>query len=287
MMSTDTPSPIFKQSALSQRFTVITIMFLSVLLGLLIYTITTLQKDKSNAFLIDVAGRQRMLLQKHVSEVFLTSQGITADFASTRDLIRSTLKALMDGGSVQLHPETHQQETITAVPTKEILEKLREQKKYIEHIFQLADHFLLLKPDHLDYRPQLQTLRTQHTLAIRTADEAVKKLDENSEEILSTMVQREVLITIIDGILGIFITAKGIRNGRKLENEIAERKRVESALRENEIFMSSIVENIPDMIFVKTAKDLRFVRLNKAFEELVACSRKECLGNTDYDIFPN
>lgn len=52
------------------------------------------------------------------------------------------------------------------------------------------------------------------------------------------------------------------------------------------MFLHSIVENIPDMIFVKDAKDLRFVRFNRAGEELLGFSRSEMLGKTDYDFFP-
>ena len=45
-----------------------------------------------------------------------------------------------------------------------------------------------------------------------------------------------------------------------------ERKRAEVELRTSEVFLESIVENIPHMIFVKDATELRFVRFNKAGE---------------------
>jgi PAS domain-containing protein len=60
----------------------------------------------------------------------------------------------------------------------------------------------------------------------------------------------------------------------------------EEALRESENFLRSIIENIPDMIFVKNAKELRFVRFNKAGEELLGYSREKLIGKNDYDFFP-
>jgi len=72
----------------------------------------------------------------------------------------------------------------------------------------------------------------------------------------------------------------------QLEADIAERKRIEAVLSENEAFLDTIVENIPDMIFVKEAHDLRFVRFNKAGEALLGLKREEMYGKNDSDFFP-
>jgi PAS domain S-box-containing protein len=57
-------------------------------------------------------------------------------------------------------------------------------------------------------------------------------------------------------------------------------------LRESEAFLNNVVENIPDMIFVKDASNLRFVRFNKAGERLLGYAREELLGKNDHDFFP-
>ncbi len=40
------------------------------------------------------------------------------------------------------------------------------------------------------------------------------------------------------------------------------------------------------MIFVKEAKDLRFVMFNRSGEELLGYSRHDLIGKNDYDFFP-
>ena len=48
----------------------------------------------------------------------------------------------------------------------------------------------------------------------------------------------------------------------------------------------SIVENLPTMLFVKDASDLRFRRINRAAEDVLGLDRRALLGKTDYDLFP-
>jgi PAS domain S-box-containing protein len=56
-------------------------------------------------------------------------------------------------------------------------------------------------------------------------------------------------------------------------------------LRKSEEFLENVVEHIPDMIFVKDAQTLKFVRFNRAGEQLLGYSREELLGKSDYDFF--
>ncbi|MBS2014509.1 MAG: CHASE3 domain-containing protein [Deltaproteobacteria bacterium] len=78
-----------------------------------------------------------------------------------------------------------------------------------------------------------------------------------------------------------------------LRREIRRREEMEVSLREQETelhrantFLDSLIDNIPDMIFVKEAKDLSFVLFNRAGEQLVGIPREEMLGKSDVDFFP-
>ena len=51
-------------------------------------------------------------------------------------------------------------------------------------------------------------------------------------------------------------------------------------------FLDAVIENIPDMVFVKEAARLRFVRFNRAGEELLGLTRATLLGKSDQDFFP-
>jgi PAS domain S-box-containing protein len=68
--------------------------------------------------------------------------------------------------------------------------------------------------------------------------------------------------------------------------DITKNKTSETELEESRKFLESIIENIPNMIFVKDAAELRFVRFNKAGEDLLGFKRKDLYGKNDYDFFP-
>jgi PAS domain S-box-containing protein len=96
--------------------------------------------------------------------------------------------------------------------------------------------------------------------------------------------------------------ALAISNGRLLrraQSEVDRRVIAEAALVESERlrraeqdvaranrFLDAIIENIPDMVFVKEAENLTFTRFNRAGEELLGLSRDALMGKSDYDFFP-
>ncbi len=72
----------------------------------------------------------------------------------------------------------------------------------------------------------------------------------------------------------------------QLETELTERRRAEQELRNANAYLDSVIDNIPIMLFMKDAKDLRNIRFNKAGRNLVGKSRDELIGRTDYDLYP-
>jgi PAS domain S-box-containing protein/putative nucleotidyltransferase with HDIG domain len=68
--------------------------------------------------------------------------------------------------------------------------------------------------------------------------------------------------------------------------DITEQLRIRDELKQSQALLSSIVENIPVMVFLKRAGDLRLELFNRAGEELLGYARTDLLGKNDHDLFP-
>jgi len=69
-------------------------------------------------------------------------------------------------------------------------------------------------------------------------------------------------------------------------HDITEQKKAEKELRQLNALLDTIIENIPNMLFIKDAKELRFIRFNKAGEHLLGYPKESLIGKNDYDFFP-
>lgn len=68
----------------------------------------------------------------------------------------------------------------------------------------------------------------------------------------------------------------------RLEGE--RRRCTERELRESNLFLDSVIENIPSAIFIKRAVDLVWVRVNRAYEEAYGMDRGSIIGRTSRDV---
>ncbi len=80
-------------------------------------------------------------------------------------------------------------------------------------------------------------------------------------------------------------TRQLILGNEELREQIDERIRIERELRQANTFLDSVIENIPNMLFIKDASELRFVRFNRAGEDLLGYKREDLLGKNDFSFF--
>lgn len=68
--------------------------------------------------------------------------------------------------------------------------------------------------------------------------------------------------------------------------DFTEQRRAERILQRTEQFLATIIENIPEGIVAKDARNLRYVFVNRAAEKMIGMSRAEIIGKTARELFP-
>jgi PAS domain S-box-containing protein len=71
-----------------------------------------------------------------------------------------------------------------------------------------------------------------------------------------------------------------------LLQDVTDAKRIEAELRSSRQLLGSVVDNIPAMIFLKRATDLRYDMFNRHGAQIMGISSEQLIGKTDYDVVP-
>jgi PAS domain S-box-containing protein len=116
---------------------------------------------------------------------------------------------------------------------------------------------------------------------------APELLKDSIGEVFETRTSKTVQLICGDRIFSIAIEPTPSEKDVNLYGrDITMHKQADDELRESKALFETVVENIPLMIFLKEAADLRFVMFNKAGEELLGYDRKVMLGKNNLDLFP-
>ncbi len=252
--------------SIGRALLILSTVFILALFGILLYTITTIQNQKLDSVMVDLAGQQRMLSQRLMNEILLISQGIPADYRFTQKMLNQNLDALLVGGKAVINQVSGDTAVLPPPPSQEIRQALGEQQTLMAEFMQRAETFLKTPSDHPGYSLELDGLLALNARLIEVANKAVKLYSRNSREKISNMIVWESLIGTLVIIFGILITRQVKLANQELEHEIQERSRIETALRYR-IEIENLMTNLSTQFISLEAKDLD-AEINRALEAI-------------------
>lgn len=91
------------------------------------------------------------------------------------------------------------------------------------------------------------------------------------------------LIIIVTAVMVRFVTESLFRANRRLQVELEERELTEERLREREAQLRTLVETIPDLIWLKDVNGV-YISCNPKFERFFGAKESDIVGKTDYDF---
>lgn len=204
------------------------------ILGIAIHTATILKNRQSDAAVIDLAGRQRMLLERHLKEILLISEGMDAQYTDTRQILLQTLDALIHGGPALARIGGTDTVLLPPAPTEEIRARFLEQRQALHRLISTTDAFLRLSRSSAVYIPARDELLRENQSLQELANVGVTLLDRHSESKIAQMIRWEIMVALIIGLAGGLLAWQLVRATNRLEAETVERLRAEEDLRKSE-----------------------------------------------------
>jgi two-component system, OmpR family, sensor histidine kinase KdpD len=221
---------------------------ITAILGLLIITalasipltLTVLHHRESDALVIDMAGRQRMLLERYMKELLLAGQGVTAHHEDTGILLEQRLRVLIEGGFISTHFEQGGILSIPPAPTKEIRSKLVEQQRLLAHFSSRAEAFLAARMTATREKIRDELLEDNIVL-LNTANECVALLAQHSRSRIQELIRWEIAVVLLVLALAIL----GIWRFLKAEQALkASQERTLDALRQRDGVKTSLLSSV-------------------------------------------
>ena len=261
---------------IGQRLLVMVVIFILALGAVLAFTHTAVKTLELDVVVLDVAGRQRMMIQRHLNKLLLASHGIRTDFQPTEQALLHSVDALQNGGEVIVNLYTDERRSIPAAPTARIRELLEQQRSMLEEFFAKIRTLLLEDPAHFTSSESFSLLNQLHYELQRNADAVFKLFSARSRQNVVDLMKSEPFIGFLVIVLSIFLARQVVSTSRRLEREIEQRKKAEEerALRDRSI--NSATNGI--LIADARQPDMPTVYCNAAFEKITGYATEEVLG---------
>jgi len=203
-------------------------------------TLTVLHYQESDALVIDIAGRQRMLLERYMKELLLAGQGVASRREETQALLEQRLRVLIHGGSTRTQFLSGGTVSLPAAPTAEIRSRLIEQERLLADFTNRAEAFLAAQS--IAMRESIRNELLEDNIALlTTANDAVTLLTQHSEARIQQLIRWEVVVVFLVVTLAVLGTWRFLTAEQALK--VSQAKTLD-ALRQSDAIKSSLLSSV-------------------------------------------
>jgi PAS domain S-box-containing protein len=270
-------SRTFLSSSIGRRLHVLLALFIAGLFGMVACTISGIQDQEIDALVINLAGRQRMLQERHMKDILLARQYRNAHSIATRTELVETLEALLYGKKITVSWTKDHAVRVPPAPTEAIKLAIQGQQELLVQFIAGSDAFLrgtqAVPAEHVSALELLQLTDDM----VAKADNLVTLYDAWASAKISRMIQWQILLGVIVGLLGVLLTKQIREANRNLEKEVLERKQSEQILRESQQRHAQVLDSAMDAIMtIDQERCITFV--NRAAATTFHISALEAIG---------
>jgi PAS domain S-box-containing protein len=190
--------PILGDLRLGRRLGWVILVLIVLVVAILGYNARALSQQRGSALVVNLAGRQRALVERYTQDVLLVVDGFQADPEESAEDVREPVDVLLDGGSVRAPQGGGARVQIPPARDWRVRRKLENDRRLIDELIRTGDRLLEGgRADPSRYAADVTRLRVLSAQLSSVANDAAQEITQQTEASLSRLVRIEIALGLL------------------------------------------------------------------------------------------
>ena len=191
--------PILGDLRLGRRLGWVIPVLIALVAAIVIYNARALGEQRGSALVVNLAARQRALVERYTTDVLLVVDGFQADPEESAEDVREPVDVLLDGGSVRAPQGDGSRVEIPPARDRKVRLKLEQDRRLIDELIATGDRLLDGGRADPSYEANVTKLRVLSAQLSSVSNDAAREITQVTEASISRLVRIEIAL----GLLGV------------------------------------------------------------------------------------
>jgi PAS domain S-box-containing protein len=205
--------PILGDLRLGRRLGWVIPVLIVLVAAIVVYNARAIAEQRGSALVVNLAARQRALVERYTKDVLLVLDGFQADPKESAEDVREPVDVLLDGGSVRAPQGDGSRVEIPPARDWRVRRKLEQDRRLIDELIQTGDRLLDGGRDDPRYAADLTRLRVLSAQLSSVSNDAAQEITQQTEASLSRLVRIEIALGLLSALaalaLGLLLRRAG------------------------------------------------------------------------------
>ena len=189
--------PILGDLRLGRRLGWVIPVLIVLVAAIVVYNARAIAEQRGSALVVNLAARQRALVERYTTDVLLVVDGFKADPEESAEDVREPVDVLLDGGSVRAPQGDGSRVEIPPARDWRVRRKLEQDRRLIDELIRTGDSLLDGGRADPSYAADVTRLRVLSAQLSSVSNDAVQEITQQTEASLSRLVRIEIALGLL------------------------------------------------------------------------------------------
>ena len=191
--------PILGDLRLGRRLGWVIPVLVVLVATIVVYNARAIDQQRGSALVVNLAARQRALVERYTTDVLLVVDGFKADPEESAEDVREPVDTLLDGGDVRAPQGDGTRVEIPPARDRKVRLKLEQDRRLIDALIKTGDTLIDGGREDPSYKANVTQLRILSAQLSSVSNDAAREVTQVTEASISRLVQIEIAL----GLLGV------------------------------------------------------------------------------------